>query len=57
MNIIDEEGDYTPEFLELMEYVKHFNVHYRLSHRPAFLSHIASSEESSKTCGRIWFHL
>ena len=30
MNIIDEEGDYTPEFLELMEYVKHFNVHYRL---------------------------
>ena len=30
MNIIDEDGDYTPEFLELMEYVKHFNVHYRL---------------------------
>ena len=30
MNIIDEEGDYTPDFLELMEYVKHFNIHYRL---------------------------
>ena len=30
MDIMDSEGDYTTDFLALMEYIKHFNVHYRL---------------------------
>jgi len=30
IDAIDSEGDYTADFLELMEYTKHFNIHYQL---------------------------
>lgn len=30
MDMIDSEGDYTKDYLALMEYIEHFNIHYNL---------------------------